>query len=93
VAKPTKIYKLAKQSWEPCSSRTLHSITRHLQFFVQCLKVGLHCQWLRESPALYSYPAKAESCCTIWKQFVAKFVFLLLIFHYTWLGNLLLEEK
>jgi len=32
VTEPTKIYKLAKQCWEPCSSRTLCSITRHLQF-------------------------------------------------------------
>jgi len=71
VTEPTKIYKLAKQCLESCSSRTVCSITQHLHFFVQCLKVVLHCQWLRESPALYSYSAKAESCCTTWKHFVA----------------------
>jgi hypothetical protein len=93
VAEPTKIYKLAKQSWESCSSRTLSSITQHLKFLVQCLEVVLHCQWQRESPALYSYPAKAEGCCKTWKHFVAKFVFPLLIFQNTWLRDLFLEEK
>jgi len=93
VTKPTKIYKLAKRCLESCSSRTVRSITQHLQIFVQCLKMVLHCQWMRESPALYSYSAKVESCCTTWKHFVANFVFPLLIFQNTWVRNLFLEEK